>query len=286
MATLEDNLDPNDRSQWFWPRNPQKLAPEAWAPLNGALGNGVRLGRLAETGKAYSVNAFVPKGPWTSLEIPPPGNGRRSRSTGRVPRCGVFRFPGFDEEQWQQIQCHRKSNRAQFDRTLELLTNAVISDADRLFGALDTTVSHGFNWNKGNELTVTFDYDRSNYPGLHVDSWEGAELEQRADAKTRICVNFGPGERFFLYVPLTLRQILACLPSDIRRRGAENSKSAIVEFFTRYPNAPVIRLLVPPGHGYFADTDNMIHDGSTESIGMGNTHLTLRGRYKGFDEQG
>ena len=286
MGIIEDNLDPNDRSQWFWPRIPRNLAPEARAPLNAALGKGVRLGRLAEPGRAYAVDAFVPKGPWTTIEIPPHGNARISRSAGGAPRCGVFRFPGFDEQQWQQIQRLKESNLALFDRTLDLLTDAVISDADGLFEALDTTVSHGFNSNQGNELTVTFDYDRNNYPGLHVDSWEGGELDQRSDTNTRICVNFGPGERFFLYVPLTLRQILSCLPSESRRRGAENFRSAIAEFFARYPNAPVMRLSVPPGHGYFADTDNMIHDGSTETIAMGNTHLTLRGRYKGFDEQG
>jgi hypothetical protein len=202
---------------------------------------------------------------------------------GLAPRCGVFRLPHFDQARWLQTSLYEQTDPVRFGREIELLTKSILSDAYQLFGALEAPIIHGISTNQGDELTVTFDEDAQCYTGLHLDSWEGGSFEAREQSRTRLCINFGPGERFLLYVPLTLRQVLFCLPTDIRAECSDDTRVMISEFFRRYPRAPVVRLSVLPGYGYFADTDNMIHDGSTTSVSLGNTHFTLRGRFKVLD---
>lgn len=48
---------------------------------------------------------------------------------------------------------------------------------------------------------------------------------------------------------------------------------------SRRSNSATRHLLVMPGYGYFADTENIIHDASTMSIELSNAMSSVRGRF-------
>jgi hypothetical protein len=233
---------------------------------------------LAVTGKEYAPTAYVPVGPWHDV-AEGAGAPEVSSADPSVPRCGVFRMPGFDQKLWVDIARLQEIDPSRFDRAIAGVRHAIVADVQALFDGAIPPVIHGFNSDQGDELTVTVDQDIGWRVGLHLDSWEGGGFDERDRTMTRLCINFGPGDRYFLFVPLAPRRVLSCLPRSIREDCAADFKLTIAEFFRLHPNAPVMRLLVQPGCGYFADTDNMIHDGSTISIKDGNTNFTLRGRF-------
>lgn len=158
---------------------------------------------------------------------------------------------------------------------------AITSDMCDVFGGGSGLITHGLHQNDPQDLTTTIkDETEGIRVGLHIDSWEGGGFDERDRSLTRICLNLGPGDRYFLYVPLPLRTVLLCLPDKIRKDCSENNLGSLVaEFFRNSPAVPVLRLLVKPGYGYFADTDNIIHDASTIGIELPNTMFTLRGRF-------
>lgn len=142
-------------------------------------------------------------------------------------------------------------------------------------------IAHGLHQNDAQDLTTTIKDDREEIRvGLHIDSWEGGGFEERDRSLTRICINLGPGDRYFLYVPIPLRTVLFCLSETVRRDCSGNNLGSLVSAFFRNCSAvPILSLLVKPGYRYFADTDNIIHDASTMGIALPNTMFTLRGPY-------
>lgn len=277
MTIYSGCVDPNDRSTWFWPRPVPGLASAAQAAIDLAVCSGVAPAQQMETGKPYSNTAYVPHGSWEPV-VPPAIEVTTGDLAGRwTPRCGIFRLPGFDQQLWLQLSALEHTDPERFKVEMAQLTGMLVAVTSRLFGAVEEPLVLGTTADRGDELTVTFDNDRANYPGLHLDSWDGGDLNARERTRTRLCINFGPGDRYLLYVPLTLRQIEACLPRPV---AGGDASQMLHEFFRHHRDAPVARLRVTPGCGYIADTDNMVHDGSTMTIRDGNVHFTVLGRYR------
>lgn len=283
MELLPTWISPLDRSGWFWPQRVPGLPRAARARIELELCAGVQPARSLQIDKGYSPTAYVPFGKWERVTRVPSVKVGATWLRNVVPRCGVFRLPGFDAALWVQITGLAKVDPKIFNRAIDRITNAIVADVDRLLGSMVAPVLHGFSTNEGNELTVTVDHKKLWRVGLHLDSWEAGGAEERDQALTRICINFGPGDRYFLFVPLTLRRIRSCLPRSVQDKCAGDFTRMISEFFRLYPNSPVMRLRVKPGWVYFADTDNMVHDASTTLIEAGNTHFTLRGRFQGLN---
>jgi hypothetical protein len=239
-------LDPSNRTTWFWPQSATSLRCDAQAPINIARCSGVQRSRLTATDKNYTTTAYVPCGKWENIFVPT-DRAARDPSMGLAPRCGVFRLPHFDQARWLQTSLYEQTDPVRFGREIELLTKSILSDAYQLFGALEAPILHGISTNQGDELTVTFDEDAQCYTGLHLDSWEGGSFEAREQSRTRLCINFGPGERFLLYVPLTLRQVLFCLPTDIRAECSDGTRVMISEFFGAIPARQSCDYLCCPG---------------------------------------
>jgi hypothetical protein len=280
MATYLGCADPNDRSTWFWPRPVPSLASAAQAAIDLAVCSGVVPAHQMETGKVYSNTAYVPHGRWEPVVPPAPKATAGGLADGWTPRCGIFRLPGFDQQLWSQLSTLERTDAERFKLEMAQFSGMLVAVTSLLFGAAEQPLVLGTTADRGDELTVTFDNDRANYPGLHLDSWDSGDLDAREHSRTRLCINFGPGDRYLLYVPLTMRQIEACLPKPVADIWREDASQMIHEFFRNHRDAPVARLLVTPGCGYIADTDNMVHDGSTMTIRDGNVHFTVIGRYR------
>jgi hypothetical protein len=267
-------IDPGNQELWFWPQYVDALPERARAEPIVFGCTGIQSAPNTKLGRVYSAGAYIPVDQWVRRPAPDP------LPALSIPRCGLFRLPSFCKENWIRASLWEAVDAARYANATVELTRGIISELCDLFGALEAPLSHGVASNQGGEPTVTFDEARNNFPGLHVDSWEGGTLGERSLSRTRLCVNLGPGDRFFLYVPLTLQQIKRSLPRSVWDFCLSDTGELIRQFFKHYPDAPVMRLTVPPGSGYFADTDNMIHDASTLGIELSNTHFTLRGRFR------
>ena len=55
------------------------------------------------------------------------------------------------------------------------------------------------NANPANLKTVTINHDIKRFNGLHVDNWDGLDLDARHLATNRICINIGKGCRYFRF---------------------------------------------------------------------------------------
>lgn len=119
---------------------------------------------------------------------------------------------------------------------------------------------------------------RAAHVGLHVDSWEGASLRSRDALRNRICVNLSRARRAFLFVDLTLSEMMRAL-------GLPESEDHAVTLFTghaflrRYPDYPVVRVMLEPGEAYLAPTGQIVHDGVAPEPPRPDVALHLLGHF-------
>jgi hypothetical protein len=124
--------------------------------------------------------------------------------------------------------------------------------------------------------TVATDYINHTQPngdrafiGLHFDTTSEEVLvrdEERIDAKNRICINIGKGDRHLLFINQTATTILNALNpfGNDTTLNLSTTRQSSRDFMNKFPNYPVIRITLKPGEAYIAPTDNIIHDGSSE----------------------
>ena len=134
--------------------------------------------------------------------------------------------------------------------------------------------------------TLTVDGDPPILVGLHIDAWDGLSAERAATGRNRICINVGREPRYFLFINLTVSQIVRLCgepePPEADRAplGAPQVVDRLVtRFLQTHAHYPVVRLRIEPGEGYIAPTENIVHDGSTAGTSAIDLVLVLRGRF-------
>lgn len=274
---MPQRIDPTDVTHWFWPQRFRRLNWDLEPHLDLCMG--LKPAGSVRTSRKYRADSYVPCGEWTSIS--PNTTAVVLGDPPIVPRCGIFQMPGFDQDQWLHISKLKQVQPALYHQISDRVMAAITSDVCDLFEGGSGLITHGLHQNDPHDLTTTIkDETEGIRVGLHIDSWEAGGFDERDRSLTRICINLGPGDRYFLYVPIPLRTVLLCLPDEMRKDCSENNLGSLVsEFFRNCLAVPVLRLLVRPGYGYFADTDNIIHDASTMGIALPNTMFTLRGRF-------
>lgn len=144
---------------------------------------------------------------------------------------------------------------------------------------------HNVAYKSSGLLTATFDARRGAYIGLHVDNWDKQPFGKTSSARTRISINLGQYDRFFLFYNLTLQTMFDLMNiSTLELEGKyprTNLNQAVgYEFMRRYPEYPVTRLRIAPKEAYIAPTENLFHDGSSiGQLGQDIT-LTIRGHFR------
>lgn len=113
------------------------------------------------------------------------------------------------------------------------------------------------------------------FVGLHIDTWGDASVFNRSGFPSRLCVNLGPEDRYFLFINLSLRQLLALYPDYTY----DNANMFVRTFMKDHPNYPVIRLTVRPGEAYIAPTEILIHDATTIGKNYMDCSLTILGDF-------
>jgi hypothetical protein len=123
--------------------------------------------------------------------------------------------------------------------------------------------------------TVSLDPCSGLAVGLHVDNWDKLPLEKRDDGLNRIAINIGNACRSFLFLPFRAARMREAVEQRHQVFGVSGPNGR--QFMAAYPDFPVLRYVLAPGHYYVAPTENIVHDGCTSGAGEGSRSLVLRG---------
>lgn len=124
--------------------------------------------------------------------------------------------------------------------------------------------------------TITYNYNRNFYIGLHLDSWDKLKIENLKTASNRICINLGKEKRSFLFLNLPVYDVLSSAKHSI------NPHYAIKDFLRNNPTYPIIKIDLYPFQGYIAPTENIIHDGSSMQQKFIDINLSIRSYFCNF----
>jgi hypothetical protein len=160
------------------------------------------------------------------------------------------------------------------------LSQPLVTFLRRRFKIWQEPIIHGISVDKPGLITVTFNQDEGRFLGLHLDSWDKLAFSQRHKSLYRISVNIGWTERYLLCINLSLSGM-----AEILRQSNELCQPLVAnsigpKFMTKFPNYPVIKILIGPGEAYIAPTDNMIHDASTTDVNTVGFTFIIRGKFK------
>jgi len=119
--------------------------------------------------------------------------------------------------------------------------------------------------------------------GLHVDRWYDTPLLERGSSPNRICINLGGERRYFIFVNLSLDQMVRAVQESTGPAIPCSGTSLARQFLRLFPHYPAVRLAVYPGEGYVGPTENVAHDGSSAGMCSFDVTLSLRGRFEPND---
>tara|TARA_B110001450_G_C17606506_1_gene475342 strand:+ start:242 stop:1057 length:816 start_codon:yes stop_codon:yes gene_type:complete len=122
----------------------------------------------------------------------------------------------------------------------------------------------------------TFNNHNKEYLGMHLDSYEGQKLNDRNNARNRICINLGLQSRFLLFYRTPILEMA-------RKNNNITDNQNINEIYTKYMTVqekePIFRIEVKPFEYYIAPTENIIHDGSNWPSTSPDINLVFRGKF-------
>lgn len=227
--------------------------------------------------RRYRNGIFIPTGHWrfaeqgeldTFLNEP---NGSASRITVFAAPSHLYRLC------WDAGVADLFKSGASASPDADLLIDEFQREATRILKAIYPQTTHcTLQLYNPNLHSTTYDPEGKTFIGLHVDNFEKQPIDQRRSARSRVVVNLGVETRSFIFINLDMMEVLdACrLPRtpEIFQKYAWAYPLAHL-FMSTYPNFPVTRILLHPGEGYIAPTQNLIHDGYT--VGTTSPDLVL-----------
>lgn len=129
--------------------------------------------------------------------------------------------------------------------------------------------------------STAFDRVKRIYKGLHIDDHERLSYQDRDASFVLFNINIGNSIRYFQFINHDVQEIINNLSDnldcDVRSWPTYRIKD---HFFSLYENYPVIRAILSPGEAYLCQTQNLIHDGSTNCYGCPDISLLIALRAK------
>lgn len=231
--------------------------------------SGVQYLKESKHGNALYYDGYIPKKPWLPLSKEegqllildsPPESHLDTVAVGKIP-SEILRLASK-----LNIDARRSEQHIELDENNlrhSVFKKAILDYFKPLYireeGLKPLTIYCG----RTNLPTTTFSPVNNQLIGLHFDSWDRAEWTDRSNVRNRICINLGIEERYFLFVNLTLEEILKKLTTKgIATITLNDNLNQL--FFDNFPDYPVIRVCIEPGEYYIAATENILHDGCTE----------------------
>jgi len=242
------------------------------------LSNGTRpAGGHTQNGRGYAAGAVIPAEPWRE-----PSPAERdllltdSLPTGPANWIAVISVPDAAVTGLRHFPPQSNLPASCIEALLLSLSPYIVSRSSIRVHCITT--------NPPGLLTGTIAEPDGVYLGLHLDSWDRLSFPENSRARNRVCINLGTTDRSFLFLNLTLADMLAATGSSvdaIRRAGASDVGRAIGRLFLeRFPDYPVVKLRVRPDEAYVAPTENLLHDASTADMTSEDVQLTLRGHFR------
>lgn len=122
----------------------------------------------------------------------------------------------------------------------------------------------------------TFNKHDNEYLGMHLDSYEGQNLNDRNKTRNRICINLGLQSRFLLFYRTTIME----MAQQINNTSDNQNINEIYEkYMSLNVKEHVYRIEVKPFEYYIAPTEAIIHDGSNWPSSSPDINLVFRGRF-------
>jgi|GEM_PF-1300816 len=243
-----------------------------------ALSHGVCLATDIQTSNEYVASAYLPKSPWrepTLTEIDTLFANHLQPINEKD--IGIIKIPNTLFALFSSLNLHQASSHLDL---IERLTNTIGKNAliaveqfVRGIAFSHCDIETKIIFNEPNLTTTTHSPNESCYMGLHIDYMHQQSIFTRHLSPNRISINFGNEDRYFLFVNLTVKEIIHLVKPAQSCTNDELTR----QFFELYPDYPVVKLRISPGEAYIAPTQNLIHDG----IGPKNSadiHLTFCGR--------
>ena len=161
--------------------------------------------------------------------------------------------------------------------------------ADRLLGSLRKSgIKESLRRSCDVQITppgsrsTAYDYKNNEFIGLHIDNHDKLKLQSRTDAFTLICANIGEGDRCLSFVNQEVAAVLSKVQLSAETFDSihrEASWKLLTQFFEQFPDYPIVKLRIPPNHGYIAVTQNFIHDGANDSETLTDHALLVAGSF-------
>lgn len=250
-----------------------------------SLSKGTQFINRLESQSNFYYNGYVPLKPWSNLSKEdsekiiaalPPQNYLNSIGIGKLPD-EIYHLAGKLNIDANNLKDYVKQNinNPYYKRFEELILNYL----EPLYIKRDGLETPIIYCGKKGLPTSTFDYDLNEFPGLHYDSWDKKDWNDRSETRNRICINLGIEERYFLFVNLELKTVTEKLKA-LEEFDYNSKKGPNTAFLKNHPNYPVIRVRLEPGEYYIAPTEVMIHDATTEDKTYGDVTATFLGYFK------
>jgi hypothetical protein len=118
------------------------------------------------------------------------------------------------------------------------------------------------------KTSTAFNHQASRYVGMHIDNHDHLPLAARRDAFQLLAINLGEADRYLQFVNLGMNDLVARAGTDVTiadERYQQEAWRLTRDFFKANADYPLVRLTLPPDHGYVAVTQYLIHDGATNT---------------------
>jgi hypothetical protein len=133
--------------------------------------------------------------------------------------------------------------------------------------------------------STAFNFETQRFMGMHIDNHERLPLAARGEAFQLLNINLGRADRYFCFVDrevAALAELLGIAEEVFEAEYRHYTSKMKDLFMSRHADYPIIRIRIPPGCAYVATTQNLIHDGATNTEGESDITLLVSGRFE-FD---
>ncbi|WP_432139208.1 hypothetical protein [Streptomyces sp. bgisy154] len=116
-------------------------------------------------------------------------------------------------------------------------------------------------------VSTAYNYERRTFMGLHLDNHEDFPLTERHRSLLLTVANLGFTDRYVHFVNLRTTDLMLMLAAG-GHAVPETGHALKNAFFTAFPAHPVLRLRLRPGQAYLVNTQDVLHDGATNTVGL------------------
>ncbi|MFI7241655.1 hypothetical protein [Streptomyces qinglanensis] len=116
-------------------------------------------------------------------------------------------------------------------------------------------------------VSTAYNYEQRTFMGLHLDNHEDLPLTERHRSLLLTVANLGFTDRYVHFVNLRTADLTLMLAAT-GRAVPDTSHALKNAFFSAFPTHPVLRVRLRPGQAYLVNTQDVLHDGATNTEGL------------------